>query len=565
MKNRNVAKSDNSYYILTNRSVKPKFNESDPCGTSLLISDNQRELCYNSTALSKAFFAAGETAKNWTERLFKEKYNRLGVDLYYQSPLSFWVARSKLYLLFFEINIQLLPFLRKAGGFVHEALNASLKINALGYTEPAVEILSMVQRPITSTGEPVDFGRALLQQALELNFVTFHVSDLALFIDSEEKIFKLCMWMDEKNINNHALESCYTSAAEMRDKNVATYLMEKMVDKYKSNNRAALRLAPEEWAELSKTPVGLRQQCFFPLIQMNARQNDLNGLKGVFDMMLACNCSIEVQVLAEWMWPCFPGTKEAGFVVVIRAAFYALFYWKECIQNPQKCECSFNGKKYREVGRRYQFHWQNCPDGKQCHCPELLNDICLKAGNTDYGKTLTNKEGHIDVHYCYTKKAIEASYSPYLKRTKLIKENCYEVEQMKKTFEDDKLLIDEAVNLTDKWISNDSYLLDTINPYVAPVAHHNMHVGLRKLTVFNLHSLDQCIDHFRMNSPIFENENHIVNFRFLKLSRVGENEKSHPWQLSRQYLEVTLKYYKKISSTIGFGLHFVLFQLKDSK
>uniref|UniRef100_A0A915JIW5 Uncharacterized protein n=1 Tax=Romanomermis culicivorax TaxID=13658 RepID=A0A915JIW5_ROMCU len=57
----------------------------------------------------------------------------------------------------------------------------------------------------------------------------------------------------------------------------------------------------------------------------------------------------------------------------------------------------------------------------------MLADTYKLLGNTGYGKTLTNKEGHIDVYYYDTRQVTEASYSVYLKRAKLVKENSYEV------------------------------------------------------------------------------------------------------------------------------------------
>uniref|UniRef100_A0A915KEB4 Uncharacterized protein n=1 Tax=Romanomermis culicivorax TaxID=13658 RepID=A0A915KEB4_ROMCU len=61
----------------------------------------------------------------------------------------------------------------------------------------------------------------------------------------------------------------------------------------------------------------------------------------------------------------------------------------------------------------------------------MLADTYKLLGNTGYGKTLTNKEKHIDVFYCDKKRAVDASYSPYIKKIKSISENCFEVHMRK--------------------------------------------------------------------------------------------------------------------------------------
>jgi hypothetical protein len=66
--------------------------------------------------------------------------------------------------------------------------------------------------------------------------------------------------------------------------------------------------------------------------------------------------------------------------------------------------------------------------------PELamIADTFKLLGNTGYGKTLTNKESHIDVFYTDYEKAAELSLSPYIKKVKFISQNCYEVHMRKK-------------------------------------------------------------------------------------------------------------------------------------
>uniref|UniRef100_A0A915HZS6 Uncharacterized protein n=1 Tax=Romanomermis culicivorax TaxID=13658 RepID=A0A915HZS6_ROMCU len=62
----------------------------------------------------------------------------------------------------------------------------------------------------------------------------------------------------------------------------------------------------------------------------------------------------------------------------------------------------------------------------------MIADTFKLLGNTGYGKTLTNKESHMDVFYVDYEKAAELGLSPYIKKIKCITEKCYEVHMRKK-------------------------------------------------------------------------------------------------------------------------------------
>uniref|UniRef100_A0A915I1B4 Uncharacterized protein n=1 Tax=Romanomermis culicivorax TaxID=13658 RepID=A0A915I1B4_ROMCU len=55
----------------------------------------------------------------------------------------------------------------------------------------------------------------------------------------------------------------------------------------------------------------------------------------------------------------------------------------------------------------------------------MIADTFKLLGNTGYGKTLTNKENHVDVFYTDYRKAAEMGLSPNIKKIKSITENCY--------------------------------------------------------------------------------------------------------------------------------------------
>ena len=63
----------------------------------------------------------------------------------------------------------------------------------------------------------------------------------------------------------------------------------------------------------------------------------------------------------------------------------------------------------------------------------LILFLCLSAGNSSYGKTITNKERHRDVKYCNDEEASSLINDPHFRTLTPLDDNIYEVEMSKKT------------------------------------------------------------------------------------------------------------------------------------